>query len=203
MEFSKHFRLLPDSASTMSDRVDHITIVWTALSVVMTLMVFLLVVYFALRYRRRTEDEIPPETKSHLLLETGWTIAIFVLFMVMFVWGARDYFVIKRPPENALEINVVGKQWMWKIQHPGGQREIDELHVPVGRPIRLIMTSEDVIHSFGLPAFRIKQDVLPGSYSTQWFTATRTGEYHLFCQEYCGTLHSQMTGRVVVMEPQE
>jgi cytochrome c oxidase subunit II len=203
MDFSKQFRLLPDSASSISHVVDWLTIVWTILSSAMTLLVLVLVVYFAIRYRRRTENEIPPETRSHIWLEVGWSSALFVLFMFMFAWGARAYVEMKRPPQHAMEINVVGKQWMWKIQHPGGQREIDELHVPVNRAIRLVMTSEDVIHCFGLPAFRIKQDVLPGSFSTEWFTATKTGEYHLFCQEYCGTLHSQMVGRVVVMEPEQ
>jgi len=114
------------------------------------------------------------------------------------------YADMRRPPAaGALEINVTGKQWMWKVQHPGGQREIDELHVPAWRPVKLVMTSQDVIHDFSIPAFRVKQDVLPGSYVTQWFTATKPGEYHLFCAEYCGTMHSGMVGRVVVMPPAE
>jgi cytochrome c oxidase subunit 2 len=203
VDFAKQFRLLPDSASTVSPRVDAMAWYLTALSAFFTVLIFLLVVWFSLRYRRRSEDEIPPETRSHPWLETMWAAALFVLFMFTFGWGARLYVDVKKPAAHALEINVIGKQWMWKIQHPGGQREINELHVPVGRPIKLIMTSQDVIHSFGLPAFRITQDVLPGAYSTQWFTANRTGEYHLFCREYCGTLHSGMVGRVIVMEPQE
>jgi len=122
------------------------------------------------------------------------------LTMVMFVWGAKLFFVIYHPPINSLEITVVAKQWMWKVQHPEGRLEIDELHVPVGRPIKLTMTSQDVIHDFFVPAFRVKKDVLPGRYTTVWFEATKAGEYHLFCSQYCGTQHSGMVGRIVVME---
>ena len=121
--------------------------------------------------------------------------------MVMFVWGAKLFFVTYHPPSNSLEINVVAKQWMWKVQHPEGQSEIDELHIPLGRPIKLILTSQDVIHDFFVPAFRVKKDVLPGRYTTVWFEATKAGEYHLFCAQYCGTQHSGMVGRIVVMEP--
>jgi cytochrome c oxidase subunit 2 len=121
--------------------------------------------------------------------------------MVMFLWGAALYVTNSTPPPGALEIYVVGKQWMWKIQHPEGQREINELHLPIGQPVKLIMASQDVIHSFYVPAFRVKQDVIPGRFSTMWFQPTRTGTYHLFCAEYCGNQHSGMVGRVVVMEP--
>jgi cytochrome c oxidase subunit 2 len=121
--------------------------------------------------------------------------------MVIFAWGASLFFTISRPPAGALEIQVVGKQWMWKFQHPDGQREINELHVPVGRPVKLTMASEDVIHSFFVPAFRVKMDVVPGRTTTTWFEATKPGVYHLFCAEYCGTKHSGMIGRVVVLEP--
>jgi cytochrome c oxidase subunit 2 len=123
--------------------------------------------------------------------------------MVMFVWGAIIYFDIYNPPNDALEIGIVGRQWMWKAQHAEGQREINELHVPVGQAVKLTMTSEDVIHDVFLPAFRIKQDVLPGRYTTLWFQATKAGEYPLFCAQYCGTQHSGMVGRVVVLEPAE
>jgi len=123
--------------------------------------------------------------------------------MSFFVWGAGLYFRQSRPPQNAIEVYVVGKQWMWKFQHTTGQREINELHVPVGRKIKLIMTSEDVIHDVFVPAFRVKADVVPGKYTTLWFEATKTGSYHLFCAEYCGMNHSQMGGWVVVMDPTE
>lgn len=201
MNIFRQLRLLPESASSVSGRVDTLTMLLTAVSLFMTLLIFALILIFAIRYRRRSENEIPPETRSHNWMEWTWSVGLFAFLMVFFVWGARLYVEIKKPAQHALEVNVVGKQWMWKIQHPGGQREINELHVPLGEPIKLIMISQDVIHSFGLPDFRIKQDVLPGSYSTQWFTATKTGEFHLFCQEYCGTSHSEMIGRVIVMQP--
>jgi cytochrome c oxidase subunit 2 len=123
--------------------------------------------------------------------------------MTIFAWSAGLYFEQYRPPKNAVEVYVVGKQWMWKIQHTTGQREINQLHVPVGRKIKLIMTSEDVIHDFFIPAFRIKTDVLPGRYTSQWFEATKAGTYHLFCAEYCGMNHSGMIGSIIVMEPRE
>jgi cytochrome c oxidase subunit 2 len=196
------FRLFPESASTVSDRVDALTGFLLLASGLVTLIVLVLIVAFAIRFRRRAEDEVPPATRSHVWLEIGWSVIPLLIFVAMFYWGAALYADMKRPAgAGALEIHVLGKQWMWKLQHPGGQREIDELHVPLGRPVKLIMTSQDVIHDFSIPAFRIKQDVLPGSYVTQWFTATKAGEYHLFCAEYCGTMHSGMVGRVVVMQP--
>lgn len=203
MAANPNFHLLPEGASNLAGRVDALFWFLTAVSVFITLLILTLIVYFGIRYRRRTEDEVPPATPSYLSLEIGWTLATFAGAMVMFFWGTHLYIDMKRPVAGAIEIHVVGKQWMWKIQHPDGQHEINELHVPVGRPVKLIMTSQDVIHSFGIPAFRIKQDVLPDAYSTQWFTATKPGRYHLFCQEYCGTLHSGMTGWVVVMEPRQ
>jgi len=196
------FRLLPESASTQSPQVDALFWFLTIVSVLITLLILVLIAAFAIRYRRRHEDEVPPATRSPLALEVGWTVATLAGAMLMFVWGTHVYLDMKRPAsDNAMVVHVVGKQWMWKLQHPDGQREIDELHVPVGRPIKLVMSSQDVIHSFGIPAFRIKQDVVPGSYSTQWFTPTRVGRYHLYCNEYCGTLHSGMIGWVYVMEP--
>ena len=195
------FRLFPDSASTIAPHVDALTIFLLLITGFMTVLIFVLIVVFAIKYRRREVDEVPPATKSLVWLEITWTVVPLIIFIGMFWWAATLYVDMRRPMKNALEINVIGKQWMWKIQHPGGQREINELHVPVGRPIKLVMTSQDVIHSFYLPAFRTKQDVVPGSYSTEWFEATRPGIYHLFCAEYCGTMHSGMIGRVVAMKP--
>ena len=134
-------------------------------------------------------------------IEIAWIVTPLILFIVMFVWAADIYYVHAAPPADATEVYVVGKQWMWKLEHAGGQREIDELHVPSGRPVKLIMTSQDVIHSFFMPVFRIKQDVLPGRYTILWFTATKAGDYHVFCTQYCGTDHARMIGHVVVMEP--
>src|SRR5262249_31284231 len=150
---------------------------------------------------RRDPHAIPPHIHGSLALEIGWSVIPFVLVMIVFFWGARLYATIARPPDDAINIDVVGKQWMWKIQHMEGRREINELHIPVGKPVKLTMTSEDVIHAFFVPAFRTKQDVVPGRYTTSWFEATKAGTYHLFCAEYCGTIHSGMIGRVVAMEP--
>ena len=162
-----------------------------------------LIVAFAFKYRRRHDDEVGVAIHGSLALELLWTIIPFVICMVMFAWGAKVFFDLYRVPAGAMEIFVVGKQWMWKVQHMDGKREINELHVPIGRPVKLIMGSEDVIHSFYIPAFRVKADVIPGRYNTMWFTATKPGTYHLFCAEYCGTKHSGMIGSVIVMEPAE
>ncbi len=194
------FRLLPEQASTMAGQVDMLYYFLIVVSIFFATLIYSLIYLFAVRYRRRSEDDVPKEIKGLLKLEIAWSIIPLILVMVVFVWGATLYFDSYTPPANAHEIYVVGKQWMWHIQHPSGQREINELHVPVGEPIKLTMATEDVIHSFYIPAFRIKKDVVPGRYSTMWFEATKPGEYHLFCAEYCGTKHSQMIGKVVVME---
>ncbi len=195
------FPLFPEPASTIAHGVDYLFFFLIAVTLFFSALIFLLIFLFAIQYRRRSEEELPRPVMGSLPLEIFWSVVPFFITMVMFGWGAGLYFKNSRPPTGAFEIYVVGKQWMWKLQHPEGQREINELHVPVGRPVKLIMTSEDVIHSFYVPAFRIKNDVLPGRYSTQWFQATRTGRYHLFCAEYCGNLHSGMKGWVVVQTP--
>jgi cytochrome c oxidase subunit 2 len=195
--------LFPEQASTMASRVDAVFFFLVAVSVFFAALIFLLITIFAIKYRRRAEDERPKPIEGKLWLEVFWSVIPFGLTMVMFVWGAVIFLDISNPPEGALEIGVVGRQWMWKIQHPTGQSEINELHVPLGQPVKLMMTSEDVIHDFFLPAFRIKQDVLPGRYTTAWFEATKAGVFQLFCAEYCGTQHSGMIGRVVVLEPAE
>jgi cytochrome c oxidase subunit 2 len=132
-------------------------------------------------------------------LEVTWTSATLLIFFGLFVWGANLYVRLFQPPANVMKIYVIGKQWMWKVEHPGGQREINALHIPVGRPVQLVMTSEDVIHDFSVPAFRVKHDVLPGRYETLWFQANQTGTFHLFCTQLCGTGHATMTGEIVVM----
>lgn len=195
------FPLFPEQVSTVARDVDALYLFLCALSGFMTLLIFILIFYLALKYRRTPENEIPQEGEPGPLLEAAWIIIPFFIFMFIFLWGARLYFTEARVPDDALDVYVTAKQWMWKFQHPGGQREINTLHVPVNRPIRLTMASEDVIHSFFVPAFRVKQDVLPNRYKTAWFQATRVGRYHLFCAEYCGTLHSGMIGWVEVMQP--
>jgi len=195
--------LFPDQASTIAPEVDHLLYFLLGVTVFFTLLIFGAIFVFAVRYRRRSEQEVPHSTHTGMTLEIIWSVIPFGLTMIMFTWGASIFFKESRPPDGAMEIYAVGKQWMWKLEHLEGRREINELHIPVGRPIRLTMTSEDVIHSFFVPAFRTKSDVVPGRYSTTWFEATKTGKYHLFCAEYCGTRHSGMIGWVYVMEPQD
>src|SRR3984893_18562859 len=194
---------IPDSASTLSWKVDALYFYLSGVTAFFTLLISSILIFFVIRYRRRTPYEIPRPIAGSHKLETLWTVIPFVIAMTMFAWGARLYFEQYRPPQNAIEIYVVGKQWMWKIQHSTGQREINELHIPVGRKVKLIMTTEDVIHDFFVPAFRMKADVVPGRYTMEWFEATKAGTYHLFCAEYCGMNHSGMIGSVVEMEPRE
>jgi cytochrome c oxidase subunit 2 len=195
--------LFPASASSYSGQVDTLYFFLIAVSAFFVIVISGLVVYFGVRYHRRAADAVGAHVVPSLTLEIGWSIVPLLIGMVMFAWGANVYFAQAKPPAETLDVYVAGKQWMWKFQHLGGQREINEVHVPVGRAVRLTATSEDVIHSFFVPAFRMKADVIPGRYTTLWFNATRTGEYHLFCAEYCGTKHSGMIGTIVVMEPSE
>jgi cytochrome c oxidase subunit II len=195
--------LFPVAASTMASRVDALYFFVLAVSAFFSLLIAALVVAFAIRYRRRRPNAIGTPIEGAMLLEVGWIVVPSLIAMGIFVWGASVFFAMSSPPAETLNIYVVGKQWMWKFQHLDGQREINELHVPVNRPVKLIMTSEDVIHDVFVPAFRVKADVLPGRYTNLWFQATRPGRYQLFCAEYCGTRHSGMTGEVVVMEPSD
>jgi cytochrome c oxidase subunit II len=195
--------LVPESASTIAWKVDALYFYLSGVTLFFTLLISATLIFFVVRYRRRTPYEIPRPVAGSHKLETVWTVIPFVIAMTMFVWGAGVYFEQYKPPQNAIEVYVVGKQWMWKLQHATGQREINELHVPVGRKVKLIMTTEDVIHDFFVPAFRTKADVVPGRYTTMWFEATKAGRYHLFCAEYCGMNHSGMIGTVIVMEPRD
>jgi cytochrome c oxidase subunit 2 len=195
------FPLFPEQVSTVARDVDALYLFLCALSGFMSVLIFVLIFFLAIKYRRTPENEIPQEGEPGPLLEAAWIIIPFFVFMFIFLWGARLYFTEARVPDDALDVYATGKQWMWKFQHPGGQREINTLHVPVNRPIRLTMASEDVIHSFFVPVFRVKADVLPNRYKTAWFQATKVGRYHLYCAEYCGTQHSGMIGWVEVMQP--
>ena len=185
----------------MASRVDALYFYLLAVSGFFAVLIAILVIVFAIKYRRRSETELPRGIEGSLKLEVAWTAIPLAIAMSFFFWGAKLFFAMNIPPNDALEVYVVGKQWMWKVQHADGQREINELHVPVNRAVRLTMTSEDVIHDFFVPAFRMKKDVLPGRYTTAWFHATRPGRYHLFCAQYCGTKHSAMIGWIDVMEP--
>jgi cytochrome c oxidase subunit 2 len=195
------FPLFPEQASTMAAKVDALYFFLIGVSSFFALLIGGTVIYFAVRYRRRSENDQPAAIHGSLALELTWSIIPFGIAMVMFFWGAHVYISLARPPDDAMQVFVVGKQWMWKLQHMDGRREINELHVPVGKAVKLTMTSEDVIHSFFVPAFRIKQDAIPGRYTTVWFEATKPGTYHLFCAEYCGTEHAKMIGHIVVLEP--
>jgi cytochrome c oxidase subunit II len=197
------FPFIPESASTYSGDVDALYFYISGVTVFFTLLISFVIIFFVVKYRRRNAFEIPRPIEGSTKLETLWSVIPLLIAMTIFFWGAKVYFLQYRPPKNAEEIYVVGKQWMWKFQHATGQREINELHVPVGRKIKLIMATEDVIHDVFVPAFRIKVDIVPGRYTTEWFEATKPGRYHFFCAEYCGMNHSGMGGFVVVMEPTE
>ena len=195
----KNLPLFPEQASSMASQVDGLYLFLVSVSVFFTLLIFALVFVFAVKFRKSAHAKAE-HIEGSLPLELTWTLIPLGITMIFFAWGALIYFQEARPPRGAMEVYAVGKQWMWKFEHETGQREINALHVPVGRDVKMIMSSQDVIHSFYVPAFRIKQDVLPGRYTTTWFRPTKVGTYHLFCAEYCGTEHSGMIGEVVVME---
>ena len=196
-----NFPILPRAASRVAEQTDALYWGLIILSVVICVIVFVPIIYFIFKYREGKPADRRPLKLPQNTIEITWTLIPTLIMMCYYVWGAKQYFVVERPPAGAMEVNVVGKQWMWKIQHPEGMREINALHVPVGRAVQLTMTSQDTIHSFFIPAFRVKQDVLPGRYTREWFIPSKVGEYHLFCAEYCGAQHSGMIGTVYVMEP--
>ncbi|HEX4749258.1 MAG TPA: cytochrome c oxidase subunit II [Bryobacteraceae bacterium] len=195
-------QLFPVEASEQSVGMDQLYWFITIVSIVMTLVIFVGLGIFAWKFHNKRNPHAT-QIEGSTRLELTWSILPFLIMLVMFGWGADIFYRAQNPPANAMEIFVTGKQWMWKIQYPDGYREIDALHVPVGQPVKLTMASEDVIHSFSIPAFRVRHDVMPGHYSTLWFTATKPGRYHLFCTEYCGNQHAGMIGWVDVMEPRE
>ncbi len=195
----RDFPLFPEQASTFAGQIDGLYWLLVALSLIFGGVLPFIILYLMVRYHRSQKVNRSNQIHGSIPLELTWTVIPLVLVMAVFFWGAFLYVQMRTPPAQTLEIYVIGKQWMWHTQHPNGKRENNELHVPIGQPVKLIMTSQDVIHSFYVPAFRVKQDVLPGRYTTMWFEATKAGEYHLFCAEYCGTEHSRMGGRVVAM----
>ncbi len=196
----KNFPLFPERASALAGQVDGLYFFLVAVSAFFTILIFVTIFVFAVKYRHENNPH-PTQIEGSLPLELTWTLIPLGICMIFFAWGSLIYFQEGRAPRGAMEIYGVGKQWMWKFEHATGQREIDQLHVPLGRDVKMIMSSQDVIHSFFVPAFRIKADVLPGRYTTTWFHPTKVGTYHLFCAEYCGTSHSAMIGEVVVMDP--
>jgi cytochrome c oxidase subunit II len=195
--------LWPPAISQYAREADWIVFGFTALLMILVVPIFAALVWFAIKYRRGSAADRTHKISRSVAIEAAWSAIPFALSLVFFVWAASLFYRLYHPPEGALVIDVVAKQWMWKFQHPGGQREIDELHVPMGEPVELTMISQDVIHSLFLPALRIKQDVLPGRYTSLWFNADRPGEYLLECAEFCGTEHSHMGGRLIVLAPAE
>ncbi len=194
--------IFPEAASEFADQVDYLYFFLIGVTIFFVTVIVAALAYLSVRYRHR-RSPVPTPVHGSILLELTWSGIPLVIALFIFGWGAKLYIEHQDMPPDGIEISVTGKQWMWKLQHPSGQREINALHVPVGVPILLTMTSEDVIHSFYVPAFRFKRDVVPGVYTRAHFTADKTGSFHLFCAEYCGTDHSVMIGKVVVMEPSE
>jgi len=194
-------QLRPEAASSIAEGVDHLYFVLTFITLFFTIAIFSTIFVFMVKYRRRADNEIPVETEENLPLELAWTIIPTLICAGLFLWASSLYFENSRPPSASTEIFVIGKQWMWHIQHPEGVREINELHVPVDAPIKITMTSDDVIHDFYIPAFRVKKDAVPGRYTSLWFQATKIGTYHIFCAQYCGADHAEMIGWVYVMSP--
>jgi len=194
--------LFPREASTIAPWMDALYFFLVGMTITGVVLVLALILTFSLRYRKAVHP-VATQIEGSTLLEATWTIIPLGIFLLCFVWGALLYFRIYNPPANAMNIYVVGKQWMWKAEHPGGQHEINALHVPIGQPIQLTMISQDVFHSFSIPDFRIKREVIPGRYSTVWFEATTPGTYHIFCTQYCGTNHSVMIGEVTALSPDD
>jgi len=203
MQQTSWIPLFPEQASSFAWQVDALYFYLVAISVFFTVGIVAAVFFFVVKYREKEKFATGAEIHGSVPLELFWSFVPFVISMTIFLGGAIIYYNQYRPPEDTMEIYVVGKQWMWKSQHGTGQREINELHVPVGRKIKLTMTTEDVLHSFYIPAFRTKADVVPGRYTTLWFEATKPGKYHLYCAEYCGLNHSGMGGWIYVMEQRD
>jgi cytochrome c oxidase subunit 2 len=204
MQTTSWVPLFPDQASTFAWQVDLLYAYLIVVSVVFTVPIVLAIFFFAIKYREKEKFATPEAIHGSITLETVWSIIPFIVSMTIFLGGAIVYYNQYRMPDDpAMEVYVVGKQWMWKLQHSTGQREINELHIPVGRKIKLTMTTEDVLHDFFVPAFRTKADIVPGRYTYLWFEATKPGKYHLYCAEYCGLNHSGMGGYVYVMEQKD
>ena len=195
--------LFPVQASTLAPEVDNLYFFITAVTAFFAVVVVICVIVFAIKYRDKTGEKVGAPITGSIPLELGWSIVPFFVSMAIFGWATLVFFQIVRPPDQTLQIYSTGKRWMWRFQHIDGQAEINELHVPVGRAVKVTFTSEDVLHSLYFPSFRVKADAIPGRYSSVWFTPTKVGEYHIFCAEYCGTRHSGMIGTVIVMEPDQ
>ena len=203
MQSQSPLPVFPEQASNFAGNVDALFSFVLMTTLFFAVLVTLLVIFAAFKYRRRNEKEVGDDVHGNLALEIGWTVIPLIIAILIFAWGAVLYVNYRIAPKDTLDIYVIGKQWMWKLQQPNGRKEINELHIPVNRNVKLIMGSEDVIHDFYVPAFRVKMDVVPGRYNTMWFRPTKTGKYHFFCSQYCGTNHAVMGGWVTVMDPAE
>jgi cytochrome c oxidase subunit 2 len=201
MERTSGLPFFPPTASSEAGPIDLVIWAINVIAIVFSLLIVVGIVYFSVKYRRGHMVDRSNPPLENLPIEIAWTVIPTLIVIVIFIWSSAVYLANKRMPAGATEITLVGKQWMWKLQHPEGRWEMNELHVPIGRPITLTMTSEDVIHSFFVPEFRLHQDVVPGEYTQTWFTPTRVGVYSLFCSQFCGTDHSKMVGKVYVMAP--
>lgn len=193
------FSWIPEEASNLAAGVDNVLLVITVISVFFFLLISAFLIYFSIKYRRKSENEETPYTTGNMVLEVIWTIVPSILLMVFFVWGYVEFVNMKTPPKDAVEVNVTAKQWLWEFEYYTGKKTINELYVQQNRPVRMVMRSEDVLHSFFVPQFRVKQDILPGNYTQLWFTPTKAGTFDLFCAEYCGTGHSNMLAKVHVL----
>ena len=193
-----HKLILPEQASTLAPNIDNLFWFVTAISIFFFVLVVSLILFFVTRYRRRSEDDYTPHITHHVKLEIVWSVVPLFLLMIIFFWGFHGYINAQVAPANSIEIQVTAKKWVWQFEYPDGLRTLNEIHVPLNRPVRLVMTSEDVIHSFFVPTFRIKKDVLPGRYTEEWFEATLPGVHQVFCAEYCGKGHSDMMAKIHV-----
>lgn len=194
---------LPPAKSTIAPEIDGLFNFINIISIILLIGITAAIIYFVIKYRRRSENEVTPVITHNNKLEITWSVIPLILVMIVFGWAFNSFLKITTPPDNAYEIKVTGQKWLWRFEYPNGSTSTGELHVPVDRPVKLVMQSSDIIHSFYVPDFRIKQDLLPNRYTSTWFEATETGESVIFCSEYCGTGHSDMTGKVVVHKEQE
>ncbi|MGH7890763.1 MAG: cytochrome c oxidase subunit II, partial [Thermodesulfobacteriota bacterium] len=193
---------IPEAASNLASKVDGVLLLITIMSLVFFILITVVLVYFAIKYRRKREDEETPYITGSEPLEIIWTVIPSILLIVLFVYGYVVFKDMRTPPKDAVEINVQGKQWLWTFDYYNGKKTINELYVQYNRPVRLVMEAQDVLHSFFVPGFRVKQDLVPGRYTQLWFTPTKIGTFDIFCAEYCGTGHSAMLGKVVVLSPE-
>ena len=198
-----NFPIIPEQASTIAMRIDIYFYFLVVLCSILTIGIFTAMIVMAVKFRKKEGEDRPSVPLENMMLEIAWTIIPTIILFGLFVWGTWIYADYLNEPEGGVEFDIVGKQWMWKVQHSNGSREVNDLHIPIDTPIKLTMTSQDVLHDYYIPAFRVKQDVVPGRFTRLWFEATKLGEYHIFCAEYCGTEHSYMKGRVTVMTKED